>query len=209
MLKKKKIVAVLTLVCFLFTANVVWASGGSLNSGEKKQLRENQITFRDQDQKKAKVVQKWNEANKPLIQEIHKNNVEIIQLRNKMIQLRREIAGILKNVKEDDTALTDEQLQNLKDYLAELKVNKAEIKQELGSIKKEVVGLRIAKKEGKTGDAVDSLNSIIEKQEARIELLKDTIADLQKIIDTFPVTEQDNSGQDQDDQAQNGDGTQD
>lgn len=174
MKKFKKLAAVLTLICFVFSSNVVMASQG------------NTVQENIQNKVQTKVEQRanvrtWFQELKPLFEQVRQNNGEIIRLRNELAQTRSQVGAKVQELREQKDNLTEEQIAELKQYLQVLKEDKQEIKDELGNIHKEVLRLRLAKKDEQIDQAKEILQGILDTQQQRIELLTKTIKDLKTI----------------------------
>jgi len=170
----KTLAAVLTLICFLFSSSVVFAAQGNTVQDKVQDKVQERAEQRSQ-------VRTWFQELKPLFEQVRKNNVEIIRLRNELAQTRSQAGEKIKELREQKDTLTEEQVAELKQYLQVIKGDKQEIKDELGNIHKEVLKLRLAKKDGQIDQAKEILQGIIDQQQQRIELLKKTIEDLKDI----------------------------
>jgi uncharacterized phage infection (PIP) family protein YhgE len=174
----KKLFAVITISCLLFSSNVVFAE--TTSGGPETKERAVQ---REQVQEKAQAVRTWMKELQPMFQEVRKNNKEIIQLRNTLGQTKKEALQVINKFREQKDTLTEDQIAELKEYLQLMKGDKTEIKEELGTVQKEVLKLRTAKKDGQIDQAKEILQNILEIQQDRIDLLTKAIEDLKTIDD--------------------------
>jgi len=194
MKNKRKIIAIITLICFLLSSHTVFAAGSTSSKadqsknneiqtnsgqgGQQDEVKTNGQGSLNGQQEKAQMKRNWNQELKESFQQVNKNNVEIIRLRNQLAQTRRQVDQTIKALREQEEPLTEEQLQELRQQLQIIKQDKVEIKEEIGNIHKEVVRLRVAKKGEQIDSAREILQEIMNRQQERIELLKKTIEDL-------------------------------
>lgn len=164
----KKIVSVILLSAILLTGNIAFVQGSTLSTAK------NNISQAVADYK-AKLV-----VIAPLQEKIRTNRAEILRLKKEASDAYNKAKSHIKELIKNKDNLTPAQIKSLKESLDIIIKDKQSLAATMGGIQKETLDLRTAKMEKNFDEVINSLNSIIAVQNARLEDLQRIISDLNK-----------------------------
>lgn len=178
---KKIITSLLIMIFLLGMATIAYAGTTAGNTiTDKKALLEQKIAARQQ---RVADRQAFKDEIQPMITEIKANRTKIQQLRSEARDAHTNAMQHMKDLKAKSDQLSDAQIAELKQVKDALKQTKLDLADTKGDIQTEIQTIKEARQEQNADQAKESLNKIIAIQQNRMELIQNSIDEMNQILE--------------------------
>ncbi len=169
----KKTLSVLLIAGLLFSGTIAYAEESTTAKPDIK----SRLAARMQNAKN------WTSEVKPQAEEVRSNKAEIAHLKSESKIAYRAAKSKVKEFMKNKDSLTNEQIQALKQAISSLSNNKEQLDSTVGYVRAESLKLNAARKDRNLEAYKQALDEIIIVQNARMNVLKAVIDNMNKIAE--------------------------
>lgn len=176
----KRKMSTLVLILFLLAIGNMVAEAAGITEGRKDRPRIEER--REAAQDRVENAKEMFSELQPKIAQAKANRDEIARLKSEAAAVETAAGNRVKELKASSASLTEEQLALLQSALNSMRQNRSALNGSIGEIEAEAQSLRSAYQARNLGQAHNALDNILSIQQKRINLVRQSIADMNVII---------------------------